>query len=86
MILVTGSTGLVGTHLLLELAKKHDKIRATHRVTSNLRTVYDTFALYVDDPGTYYDKIEWIEADIEKEYAEKEAKNKKQPEEEVSEE
>jgi DNA-directed RNA polymerase subunit E' len=29
---------------------------------------------------------EWIEADVEKEYAEKEAKNKKQPEEEVSEE
>ena len=64
MILVTGSTGLVGTHLLLELAKKHDKIRATHRASSNLRAVYDTFALYVDDPGTYYDKIEWIEADV----------------------
>jgi len=29
---------------------------------------------------------EWIEADVEKEYAEKEAKNKKQVEEEVSEE
>ncbi|MBA7588310.1 hypothetical protein ES708_30365 [subsurface metagenome] len=29
---------------------------------------------------------EWIEADIEEEYAEKEAKNKKQLEEEVSEE
>ena len=65
MILVTGSTGLVGTHLLLELAKKHDKIRATHRASSNLRAVYDTFALYVDDPGTYYDKIEWIEADVD---------------------
>lgn len=64
MILVTGSTGLVGTHLLLELAKKHDKIRATHRASSNLQTVYDTFSLYVDDPGTYYDKIEWIEADV----------------------
>ena len=64
MILVTGSTGLVGTHLLLELVKKHDKIRATHRASSNLRAVYDTFALYVDDPGTYYDKIEWIEADV----------------------
>lgn len=64
MILVTGSTGLVGTHLLLELVKKHDKIRATHRASSNLRAVYDTFALYVDDPGIYYDKIEWIEADV----------------------
>lgn len=64
MILVTGSTGLVGTHLLLELAKKHDKIRAIHRASSNLQAVYDTFLLYVDNPKTYYDKIEWVEADI----------------------
>jgi len=64
MILVTGSTGLVGTHLLLELAKKHHKIRAIHRASSNLQAVIDTFALYVDDPLPYYDKIEWIEADI----------------------
>lgn len=64
MILVTGSTGLVGTHLLLELAKKHDKIRAMRRASSNLQAVYDTFVLYLDDPGTYYDKIEWVEADV----------------------
>lgn len=64
MILVTGSTGLIGTHLLLELAKKNDQIRATHRASSNLQAVYDTFALYVDDPQRYYDKIEWIEADV----------------------
>ncbi len=64
MILVTGGTGLVGTHLLLELAKKHNKIRATHRASSNLNAVLDTFALYVDDPLPYYNKIEWVEADI----------------------
>jgi nucleoside-diphosphate-sugar epimerase len=64
MILVTGSTGLVGTHLLLELLKKHDKIRATHRASSNLQAVYDTFAMYVDDPDRYYDNIEWTEADV----------------------
>ena len=64
MILVTGGTGLIGTHLLLELAKKNDQIRAAHRRSSNLQAVYDTFALYVDDPQMYYDKIEWIEADV----------------------
>lgn len=64
MILVTGGTGLIGTHLLLELSKKHNKIRATHRVSSNLEAVLDTFALYVDDPLPYYDKIEWVEADV----------------------
>jgi len=64
MILVTGSTGLVGTHLLLELVKKNEKIRAIHRQSSNLQAVYDTFALYEDDPKSYFDKIEWIEADV----------------------
>ncbi len=64
MILVTGGTGLVGAHLLLELAKKHHKIRATHRVSSNLQAVLDTFALYVNNPLPYYEKIEWVESDI----------------------
>ena len=64
MILVTGGTGLVGTHLLLELAKKHNKIRAIHRASSNLNAALDTFTLYIDDPIPYYDKIEWVEADI----------------------
>lgn len=64
MILVTGSTGLIGTHLLLELAKKNEQVRATHRTSSNLQAVYDAFAFYVDDPRKYLDKIEWIEADV----------------------
>ena len=64
MILVTGSTGLVGTHLLLELVKKHERIQATHRASSNLKRVLDTFALYVDDPLSLYKRIDWIEADV----------------------
>ena len=64
MILVTGSTGLVGTHLLLELAKKHEKIRATHRSSSNLQTVSDTFSLYTEDPEKYLDRIDWVVADV----------------------
>ena len=31
MILVTGGTGLVGSHLLFELTKSHQKIRAIYR-------------------------------------------------------
>jgi nucleoside-diphosphate-sugar epimerase len=64
MILVTGGTGLVGAHLLLDLTRKHHRIRAIHRATSDLQSVFNTFALYVDDPATYYDKIEWKEADL----------------------
>lgn len=64
MILVTGGTGLVGSHLLLELTKKHDRIRAIHRPLSRLQNVSDLFALYLDDPETQFRKIEWVLADV----------------------
>ena len=64
MILVTGGTGLVGTHLLASLVQKHDKIRAIHRKRSNLDAVKEVFSFYFDDVATQFLKIEWIEADI----------------------
>ena len=42
MILVTGGTGLVGSHLLYELTKTNKKIRAIHRSSSNLNKVKKT--------------------------------------------
>lgn len=64
MILVTGGTGLVGAHLLVELTQKHDRIRAIHRANSNLQAVEKVFSYYFDDIDPYYSKIEWVEADI----------------------
>ena len=64
MILVTGGTGLVGTHLLASLVQKHDKIRAIHRNSSNLEAVKKVFSFYFDDVSSQFSKIEWIEADI----------------------
>ena len=43
MIFVTGGTGLVGCHLLVELAKKQQPIRALKRKTSNTKIVEDFF-------------------------------------------
>ena len=39
MILVTGGTGLVGSHLLFDLAKKGENIRALKRENSILTTL-----------------------------------------------
>ncbi|MCF6280365.1 MAG: SDR family oxidoreductase [Flavobacteriaceae bacterium] len=64
MILVTGGTGLVGTHLLASLVQKHDKIRAIKRKNSNLDAVKEVFSFYFDDVSSQFSKIEWIEADI----------------------
>lgn len=64
MILVTGGTGLVGAHLLVQLTQKNDKVRAIHRKTSNLKAVERVFSYYFDDITPYFSKIEWVEADI----------------------
>ncbi len=64
MILVTGGTGLVGSHLLLKLVQSGSSVRAIHRKQSNLERVRKIFGYYTDDAQTLFDKIEWIEADI----------------------
>jgi len=64
MILVTGGTGLVGSHLLYHLSLTDDKIRAIHRKNSNIQAVKRVFSYYTDDYENQFKKIEWIEADV----------------------
>jgi len=63
MILVTGGTGLVGSHLLYHLSLGNDKIRAIYRTTSSLEKVKKVFSFYTNDK-TLFSKIEWFQADI----------------------
>ncbi|MHB0755683.1 SDR family oxidoreductase [Polaribacter sp. M15] len=65
MILVTGGTGLVGSHLLYHLCLENDKIRAIYRTKSSLEKVKNVFSYYTSD-ASLFDKIEWFEADITK--------------------
>lgn len=64
MILVTGGTGLVGSHLLVELSKKYEKVRAIRRKYSDIEAVRKVFSYYFNDVSPYFSKIEWVEADI----------------------
>ncbi len=64
MILVTGGTGLVGSHLLAELVKGKDKIRAIHRKSSDLNAIKHVFKYYYNDFEQKFNQIEWIEADL----------------------
>lgn len=64
MILVTGGTGLVGSHLLYELALLNDPVRAIKRPASNTMNVLKIFGYYSDDPETLFKRIEWFDADI----------------------
>ncbi|CAZ95360.1 NAD-dependent epimerase/dehydratase family protein [Zobellia galactanivorans] len=64
MVLVTGGTGLVGSHLLLKLVQNGDSVRAIYRKGSNLERVAKVFGYYTDDAQALFNKIEWVEADI----------------------
>jgi nucleoside-diphosphate-sugar epimerase len=66
VIFVTGSSGLVGSHLLYALAEKGDKVRALYRSQESLRTIEHLFAYYNQKNSTSYttEHIEWIKGDI----------------------
>lgn len=64
MILVTGGTGLLGSHLLMELASRGEKIRALYRTEEKRDSVADIFGYYQENPNTLLDQIEWVKGDV----------------------
>lgn len=64
MILVTGGTGLVGSHLLYKLVSTHEKVRAIYRNEKKFKEVKKVFSYYTEDYNTLFDAIEWVKADI----------------------
>ena len=62
MILVTGGTGLVGMHLLLELSQENTPVRALFRSTEKIKEVEAFFAFAKAEKQ--FKKIDWIQADI----------------------
>lgn len=64
MILVTGGTGLLGSHLLFELATSGHTVRAIKRRSSDTGIVRKIFSYYAGNPDELLKKIEWFEADL----------------------
>lgn len=65
MIVVTGATGLVGSHLLYELTQREESIRAIYRSDSRIDLVRKIFQFYSPENWTtHFNKIEWIQGDI----------------------
>ncbi len=62
MVLVTGATGLVGSHLLLHLIENGENVRAIYRNQNNIQKTKSVFELY--KKADLFEKIEWLEADI----------------------
>lgn len=64
MILVTGATGLVGSHLLWHLLQGNEKVKAIRRTSSKTDALRTVFSFYTQQPEIYLDKIEWMIADV----------------------
>ncbi|MFT5971126.1 MAG: dihydroflavonol-4-reductase [Flavobacteriales bacterium] len=64
MILVTGGTGLIGSHLLFDLVQGNTPVRAIYRDKSKIAQVEKVFSYYHSNPKPLLDKIEWLAADI----------------------
>jgi nucleoside-diphosphate-sugar epimerase len=62
MILVTGATGLVGSHLALRLIENGEKVRAIYRNEQSRTQVKSLFEGY--EKRDCYESIEWINADL----------------------
>jgi len=64
MVLVTGGTGLVGSHLLFTLTKAGISVRATYRNKESIKSVATIFSYYSPDYKVLLNKIEWVNCDI----------------------
>ena len=62
MIFVTGGTGLVGSHILLELSQNGKKFKALKREFSSLSICKNIFKHY--NAEGLFEKINWVEGDV----------------------
>lgn len=64
MILVTGGTGLVGSHLLVRLTQENEPIRAIYRTPESIEKTKKVFSYYTNISTELFNTIEWVQADI----------------------
>lgn len=65
MILVSGSTGLLGSHLLYALTSSGKNVRAMYRSEAKKDLVKKVFAVYNTATATdNFNRIEWVKADV----------------------
>jgi nucleoside-diphosphate-sugar epimerase len=63
-VLVTGATGLLGSHIALNLLETGWKVRCLYRNKSKQADTLRIFEYYGEGKKTLFQQIEWVEADI----------------------
>lgn len=64
MILVTGGTGLVGSHLVYSLIQAGETPVVLKRSTSDISVIKRVFSYYSKDFENLFSKIKWVDGDI----------------------
>ncbi|MBL1279761.1 MAG: NAD-dependent epimerase/dehydratase family protein [Fluviicola sp.] len=65
MIFVTGGTGLLGSHLLVDLTKKNEAVRAIYRSEKKKEQLKEVFKFYFGENWQiHFSKIEWLQGNI----------------------
>ncbi len=65
MVLVTGGSGLVGSHILYELISEGQAVRALRRSVQSTELVAHLFVYYNPDKGMdMFSRIEWVDGDV----------------------
>lgn len=62
MILVTGATGLVGSHLLVQLLQENEAVKALYRSEKQIEKVRNVFIFKKQE--ALFEKIHWIKGNI----------------------
>ena len=64
MNLVTGATGIVGSHVVLALLQNNLPVTACCQKNSDLKRVEELFSFYMPDHKTLFAKIKWVHLDV----------------------
>jgi dihydroflavonol-4-reductase len=65
MILVTGATGLLGSHLLIQLTEQGETCRALYRNKAKINEVHGLFCFYFQEKAEEkWRSIEWVYCDL----------------------
>jgi len=62
--LVTGATGIVGSHVVLALLQNNQPVTASKQKNSNVKKIEELFSYYAPDYKTLLAKIKWVDLDI----------------------
>jgi dihydroflavonol-4-reductase len=63
--LVTGATGILGSHVVLTLLQNNQVVIACRQKNSDIKKVEELFAYYSKNSKVLFEKIKWIDVDVQ---------------------